>query len=166
MSRSPAAVVKQKKLRALELRSAGCTYEEIASDLGYSSRGNAWRLTQSALMEAINACAERYLVQELDRYDAVLSAFWEPMRAGDHRAGEIVLGVLGEQNKLLGLTGEIKGRTAAFDTKPYGVVLSPEELVEYHREALRQAELRLSDCEQGFRDEPRKATRASVRLAA
>ena len=45
----PAALANYRKARAVEMALAGCSYDDIASDLRDANRGTAWRTVLKAL---------------------------------------------------------------------------------------------------------------------
>lgn len=103
MARTPMSVLRRKQLRALELVRAGCSYDEVADDLGYASRGSAWRLVRSALDKEVVECAAEYRQLEADRLDAVQAAHWDAALAGDKDAAAVVLRAIDQRMRLFGL---------------------------------------------------------------
>lgn len=101
-----------KRLRALELRRAGATFDQIAEQVGYASRGKAHDAVMAALADVIREPAEKTLALELDRLDALTVALWPKVRRGDEKAVQAVLRVMERRAKLLGLD-DFESRLAA-----------------------------------------------------
>lgn len=128
---SPKAQALHREARAVELLMAGRDYDQIAAELGYSSRSGAWRAVQRALRKHREEVAGEYLTLELDRLDVLQAALWDAAMNGDPKAVEGVLKIIDRRCELLGLVPP-KGRkrstkwaTEARDT----VVVDPGDLV-------------------------------------
>jgi UTP:GlnB (protein PII) uridylyltransferase len=65
-----------KQAEALRLRIAGATYEEIATALGYMTRGGAYRAIMDALRKTIQEPADEVRKIELARLDRLLLSVW------------------------------------------------------------------------------------------
>jgi hypothetical protein len=116
MARTAAATLRKKQLRALELLRAGCTYDEIAHDLGYANRGSAWHLLRGAMDKQVLESVDEYRQLEMDRLDALQARYWDAALDGDRQAAALVLRVIDRRCRLLGLdrepkTGAPAGRT-------------------------------------------------------
>jgi hypothetical protein len=111
MARTAMIELRKKQARAMELVRANCTFDEIADDLGYANRSSAWRLVRGALDQQVAKSADEYLQLELDRLDTVQVAFWDAMVDGDMAAATIVLKVIAERIRVLGLDRERKAGT-------------------------------------------------------
>lgn len=92
-----------KRARALELRKAGATYDVIATQVGYSNRGNAYRAIQTALKEITAEPAREVITLELERLDAMLLGLWPQARKGNLGAVDRVLRIQERRARLLGL---------------------------------------------------------------
>lgn len=92
-----------KRMRALELRREGATYDVIAKAVGYANRGIAHRAVTEALELIEHDSAEETLTLELNRLDAMIAALWPKVRKGDDRAVHAVLRCMERRAKLLGL---------------------------------------------------------------
>jgi hypothetical protein len=93
----------EKRARALELRKAGATYDQIAQRLGFSNRGNAQRAVLTALKEITAEPAVEVRQLELERLDAMLLGLWQQARNGDVNAVDRALRIAERRAKLLGL---------------------------------------------------------------
>ena len=103
MARTARALVLEKQARALTLVRSGHSYDEIAVDLGYANRGSAYRLTQNALKATVDRLAEDHLGLELERLDALQYGQWGAAMSGDIKAARLVLEIIHERIRLLGL---------------------------------------------------------------
>jgi hypothetical protein len=110
--RTPRAEVLAKQDKAIDLLHAGKSYDEIARALGYANRGSAWRLVQNALQSTVTASIEEHPAIELARLDAVQHAHWEQACAGDPRSAQIVLKVIEQRIRLLGLAEHAGARAS------------------------------------------------------
>lgn len=59
----------QRDAQAARLKAAGRTYQQIADELGYSDRGNAWRGVQRAIKAVLREPAEELIAVEAARLD-------------------------------------------------------------------------------------------------
>lgn len=55
--------------RAAELKAAGLTYQQIADEVGYGNRGDAWRAVQRAISEVVKDSAEKLIAVEAAKLD-------------------------------------------------------------------------------------------------
>lgn len=77
------ALVREKQARALNLRKAGASLDQIAKELGYADRSGAKKAIDSALLAIIGAPVAEYVAVEVEkidleeqRLDAVLFGVW------------------------------------------------------------------------------------------
>ncbi len=98
----------QRRRRALELRVAGATYEEIAEALGYVSRGTAWKAVWRAYREGLRDPAEHLRELETERLDRLQKAWWTKALGGDVSAFRYLLRLMERRAKLLGLDAPTK----------------------------------------------------------
>jgi hypothetical protein len=102
----------QKRARALELRKAGATFEQIAQQVGYSGRSKAYEAVQKALRDVTIDDAEEVLALELQRLDAMQMGLWGKARVGDVQAVNALLRIMDRRAKYLGLD-DYESRMAA-----------------------------------------------------
>ena len=88
--------------QALELRKQGWSYTQIGRQLGITPN-RAASLVHKALSKWVSEVAEDVRLLELQRLDALLSAYWEPALKGDGAAADRVLRIMEQRAKLLGL---------------------------------------------------------------
>ena len=105
MARTSSAAALEKQRRGIELHGAGHSYDEIADELGYANRGSAWRAVDRGLRAERDGRAGEYFQTQLDRYEAILAAWWERGTTGhDAKAANILLRNLERLDRLLHLT--------------------------------------------------------------
>jgi hypothetical protein len=98
----------ERKLRALDLRKAGATYQMIADQLGYGGPSGAYKAVTSALKATLKEPADELRTMELERLDAMLLPLWRRVQNGDERAVDRVLRIMERRAKLLGLDAPAK----------------------------------------------------------
>lgn len=106
----------EKQRRALELRMAGRTWQEIADTVGYANHSGAIHAVSTALSKTLEAPASRYRALTLERLTKVLQVHWPTMLQGDMAAGRMVLQTIGDIRKLLGLDAPVQVEHAGGDT--------------------------------------------------
>lgn len=121
----------EKRARALELRKAGATYDQIARQVGFSERGAAYRAVQTALLEITQEPAQEVRQLELERLDAMLLGLWPAARKGKEGAVDRVLRIMERRAKLLGLDAPVKADVGVHQADPRDA-----ELIEMINEAL------------------------------
>lgn len=106
--RQDAAIAKWRQSRAVELACAGHPYESIARQVGYANRGTAWKVVQKALDKRVVDHVDELRELTLARLEKLLKAHWPRAMAGDVAAANIVLRIVAQEIRLLGLewTGE------------------------------------------------------------
>ena len=120
------ALAAARQARAVELATAGMTYQRIADELGYSNRGTVYPLVQSALTRELQEDVENHRRLERDRLDALQVSLWEKAMAGDTAAVHEVLQIIRARCRLLGLDLRVKPFGAPAQS-PRTVVVTEEE---------------------------------------
>ena len=88
--------------RAVELRLAGLTLQEIADALGYKSHNSADAAIKTALQKTlVEPCAE-FRQLTLERLEKILRTHWPNMLRGDIPASNICLKTIGDMRQLMG----------------------------------------------------------------
>lgn len=113
MSREPQASARrvqgaENKQRALELRKAGATYEQIGQQLGMT-RQSAHKAVKTALESIAKESSEEaaeVLVLELERLDQMLTGLWVSARQGNVASVDRVLRIMERRSRLLGLDAD------------------------------------------------------------
>ena len=101
--RRDAVLARWRQAKAVELAQAGHDYDSIAREVGYSNRGTAWRVVQKALQDRVTEGVDEYRRLELDRLDRLMRAHWDEALAGDLAAAHVVLRIIDQRIRLLGL---------------------------------------------------------------
>lgn len=103
-----------KRARALELRMAGATYEEIAQVVGFRGKSGAYEAVQKALEERAEMPGPLHpaVALELARLDTLLTVFYPPARKGDVAAGRLCLRMGERRTHLILLHGRVAGAVA------------------------------------------------------
>jgi hypothetical protein len=98
-----------KERKAIELRRAGATYDDIARAVGYKDPSGARAAYQRALKRTLqDAGSEEVREIELDRLDRLQRAAWTNALAGDVNAINTVLRIMHRRAAYLGLDAPVK----------------------------------------------------------
>ncbi len=89
--------------KVLELRKAGASHDQIATQLGLANRSVSWKLFSAALREIIREPAQDVLTLELNRLDAMLLGCWTKAKSGDTQAIDRVIRIMDRRTAYLGL---------------------------------------------------------------
>ena len=76
------ALASARKCRAIQLKLQGLTYQQIADELGYTSRGTVYKIIKTAQAAQLTGAVEEHLDIEVSRLNA-LQAGTEGVRPGD-----------------------------------------------------------------------------------
>ncbi|MEO6472955.1 MAG: hypothetical protein ABIO14_14255 [Aeromicrobium sp.] len=88
---------------AVSLFAQGCTFDQIAKQVGFANRGTAHRVVTTAFRNRISDDIDMHRDIELNRLEALLSDLWEMMLEGNLAAHREILHVVELECKLLGL---------------------------------------------------------------
>lgn len=108
----------ERRMAAVELRKAGYTYDAIASAVGYTNRGTAYRAIKAALDAAQREAGTELLELELQRLDDMLLGCFARARGGDLFAIDRVVRIAERRAKLLGLDAPAKTQLSGPDGGP------------------------------------------------
>jgi outer membrane PBP1 activator LpoA protein len=97
------ALAAARRVRAVELKTAGLTYEQIADELGYTSRGTAYSVVAKALREQTAEAVTDLRDLENARLDALQHALWDAAMTGDVGAVNSILQIVKARVHLNGL---------------------------------------------------------------
>ena len=100
---SEEAEMKRRDARVYELRIQGDTFEQIASEVGFSGPSGAWQAYQRIKSEWIFESVEEARQLELMRLDELQVAVWDRAINGELPAAHCVLKIMDRRAKLLGL---------------------------------------------------------------
>ena len=119
------ALAAARRARAVELRSAGMTYEAIAAQMGFANKGNVFRVVSEALKAQTVEAVEELRSLEVERLDKLQLGMWQKAMAGDVHAASVVIRVIRERCRLLGL--EDPNRLNVRAPRPVTVVVPPRD---------------------------------------
>ena len=102
-SEEAGAEMKRRDARVYELRIQGDTFEQIASEVGFSGPSGAWQAYQRIKSEWIFESVEEARQLELMRLDELQVAVWDRAINGELPAAHCVLKIMDRRAKLLGL---------------------------------------------------------------
>ncbi len=91
--------------KAVELMLAGCSYDQIAREVGYANRGTAHRVVAKALATRLADDIDQLREMELARLDALQASLWAKAEKGDLRAVSACVRITDKRCRLLGLYG-------------------------------------------------------------
>ncbi len=80
------ALASARKCRAIQLKLQGLTYQQIADELGYTSRGTVYKIVKTAQAAQLTGAVEEHLDIEVSRLNALQAAVWPAAMSGDLRA--------------------------------------------------------------------------------
>ena len=93
----------RRRTRAVELITAGHSYQQVADRLGYANRGSVHHVVQKALSGAATHAVAEHRQLAYDRLERLLQAVWERSLGGDLNAIRTAINVVMAECKLLGL---------------------------------------------------------------
>lgn len=93
----------ERALKAVELRKAGATYDQIARVLKYSGKGAAHNAVKRVRDTRVSEASAELVALEADRLDKYLVALDTAIKAGDTKAIGAALKISERRAKLLGL---------------------------------------------------------------
>ncbi len=114
------ALASARQSRAIQLKLQGLTYQQIADELGYTSRGTVYKIIKTAQAAQLTGAVEEHLDIEVSRLNALQAAVWPAAMSGDLRAL-----VVAARCRLLGLIGPATKRTAC--QQPQTLVLRDDD---------------------------------------
>jgi hypothetical protein len=94
---------KKREARVFELRIQGNTFDQIATEVGYSGPSGAWQAYQRVRSEFIYESIDESRQLELMRLDELQVAVWDRAINGELPAAHCVLKIMDRRAKLLGL---------------------------------------------------------------
>jgi len=83
------ALASARRCRAIQLKLQGLTHQQIADELGYTSRGTVYKIIKTAQAAQLTGAVEEHLDIEVSRLNALQAAVWPAAMSGDLRAGEL-----------------------------------------------------------------------------
>jgi ABC-type phosphate/phosphonate transport system permease subunit len=92
------------------MAAGGCTYQQIADELGYANRGTVHRLVREALEAQQVESIDLLRAVEVQRLDALQASLWPAALAGDVEAATACLRIILARVKVLGLVETGNGK--------------------------------------------------------
>jgi hypothetical protein len=117
------ALAAVRRARAVELRTTGLTYDQIAIELGYANRGTVYRVVSEALKAQTLEAVEELRSLEVERLNSLQVAMWQKAMDGDVPSAMAILRVIMARCRLLGLDGP--GLLRGGDPGPRTLVVPP-----------------------------------------
>ena len=97
------ATAAEKRKKALDLRRAGWSFDDIAAEVGYANRGSAHRAVKQGIADITRESANELLELELARLDDLQAGAYDAARNGDLFAVDRVLKIIDQRARFLGL---------------------------------------------------------------
>jgi len=116
--RPPIKVSYEREHQAFELRKAGASYEQIATQLGYSSKGSAHNAVMRALKKFMQEPADDVRSLEVARLDQLLLGVWQQARQGHLGAIQSALRIMERRSAYLGLDAPKRSELSGPDGEP------------------------------------------------
>jgi orotate phosphoribosyltransferase-like protein len=113
------ALAAARRVKAVELKTAGLTYAQVAQELGYTSRGTAYNVVTKALREQTVAAVTDLRDLENARLDALQLALWDAAMTGDINAAVVIVKIVKARVHLNGLSSP-RSHSSAFDSANIG----------------------------------------------
>jgi len=101
------ALAAARRARAIELRTQGRTYNQIAAELGYANRGTVFHIVTDALDSRQVEAVDQLRSLESQRLDALQIAVWDRAMSGDVTAALAAIRIISARCRLLGLEGRL-----------------------------------------------------------
>lgn len=93
---------KERHRRAIELRKAGATWQQIADQLGYSSAKSAYNSVRTAISNITVEPTTELIAIQYERLNHMLLTLWPQVQQGELAAMDRALRIMGEMNTLAG----------------------------------------------------------------
>ena len=117
-SKAQRAKTAARRNQAIALRLAGASWDDIARQLGYASRGAACTDVTRALEQYVTegrVSAEVLREQELRRLDRLQATLWPQALQGDTKVIETVLRIIDRRCRILGLNAPERHEVVTLD---------------------------------------------------
>ncbi len=97
------AIAAVKRAKVVEAVAQGATYDDAAKIAGYANRGGAFKAFWRAVEQREAEAVDNHRALELARLDALQVPLWEKAMNGDVKAAGMVLKIIEQRSRLLGL---------------------------------------------------------------
>jgi hypothetical protein len=101
------ALAAARRTRAIELRTQGWTYEEIAADLGYANRCTVYSIVTKALAAQEADEVDNFRTTEFERLNRLEKSLWPLAEAGDVAAVSEIRRIIMARVRLHGMTEKV-----------------------------------------------------------
>jgi orotate phosphoribosyltransferase-like protein len=118
------ALAAARRVRAVELKTSGYTYSQVAAELGYTSRGTAYNVVTKALRDQTAEAVTDLRDLENARLDALQVALWDAAMTGDVSAAVAVVKIVQARVRLNAL-GPAGADLGALSQTPRTLVVPP-----------------------------------------
>jgi hypothetical protein len=143
------ATTSQRRARLIQLRLKGVPYEDIAIELGYATEdSDGVRTARKDFTRACRAAAaleqeaaDTWRETERQRLDALQAAYWDDAIDGNTKAAEIILKVIADRRKLLGIDAPIQVDATITEVTQQDIALQEMIAEAKARNAVRMQEL-------------------------
>jgi len=98
----------ERERKALELRKAGATFDQIAEQCGYADKSGAFYAIKRALSDIVPPAVEELRTLDSERLDRLLLSVWKQALDGDLKAVDRALRILDQRARLLGLNAPVQ----------------------------------------------------------
>lgn len=122
---TPQLAAKERRVKALNLRMSGATYDEIAKAVGYASAATAGQAIRDELSKVTTESAEQLRTIQYQRLNTMLLIIQPQVMSGDLRAIGQAQSIMRDMNGLMGIGGEQVAETAG--TNNFLVVIDGAE---------------------------------------
>lgn len=92
----------ERRDKAVQLRLAGATFNQIAEQCGYTDRSSAYRAIRTAVDRVGREHAEELFDTNMARLDRLLMAVWQQAMQGEDKAVQNALRIIQQQARMLG----------------------------------------------------------------
>lgn len=118
---------REKQAKALELRKAGATYDQIANTLGWANKSGAHKAVQAALDHIIAEPTDELRKVHYERLNHLLMAVWPRAQSGELPALDRAVGIMDRIARLYG----IDAPTTTLSTESREVIVIDGSKAEY-----------------------------------
>lgn len=113
----------RRRVWAVQLVSAGLSYQQVADALGYANKGTVFHLVQAALRSTQAASVEDHREQAYQRLESLLEALWDRAQSGDLQAAKTALRVVVAELRLGPARRPRRAARTARAARPHAVLM-------------------------------------------
>lgn len=90
----------ERQRKALEMRVAGATFEQIAAQVGYADASGAYRAVSRGLLETQRPAADELRALMVRRYERLLLGVWRDAVGGNLKAADVARKILTDMARI------------------------------------------------------------------